>query len=121
MSLKKQLLKTIRRSFNKEHKAAVRDISIVPNNNSNTTYDPTTGTVTNTATPINGRGMFRKYKSKYVDGIRVQMTDQKLTLIQDEWSSYEPNEGDLIDDTYRVINVDQDAYGAIWTLQIRSE
>lgn len=121
MDSKKQLLKSIRRGFDKELKSSVKDISIVSNSNANTSYDPVTGVVGNSGTPILGRGMFRNYSSKYVDGIRVKMTDQKVTLIQDEWSSYTPNEGDLIDDTYRVIRVSQDAFGATWTLQVRSE
>ncbi len=120
---KKHTQVLLKRSFSHEFKDAVKSLAITLESNSNTSYDPSTGIVTNTSDPFIGRGILRKYKSKYIDGIVVQSKDLKLTLIQSEWLNFKPEEGStvIISDgsEYSVISFYEDSFNTHWSLQLR--
>ena len=112
----------LKRTFSHEFKNSVVMVSIAQESNVYTSYDPATGVTTNLSTPIVNRGMLRSYKSKYIDHNKVQQTDRKLTLIQSEWLSYTPQEGDTVTigaNIWNVISVAEDAFSVSWTLQLR--
>ena len=122
MTTKAYALKMLKRTFSHEFKDTIVEASIVQESNSNTTYDPTTGQITNSSVPVVNRGMLRKYKSKYIDHNRVQQSDSKLTLIQSEWTPYVPEEGDRVtvdSKEYNVVSVTGDALSLSWSLQLR--
>ena len=122
MTTKPYALKMLKRVFDYEFKDAVVEASIVQESNTNSSYDPATGQVTNSGTPVVNRGLLRRYKTKYIDHNRVQQADRKLTLIQSEWSTYVPEEGDKVtigSQEWNVVSVTEDALDISWSLQLR--
>ena len=122
MTVKPYALKMLKRVFDYEFKDAVVQASITQESNTNTTYNPSTGTVTNSGTPVVNRGLLRRYKSKYIDHNKVQQSDRKLTLIQSEWLTYIPEEGDKVtigSQEWNVVSITEDSVNVSWSLQLR--
>lgn len=86
-------------------------------------YDPTAGSSVTQVT-YSGRGVFGAFEQGEVDGEHINLTDVKLTALQNEVlldsdsSEATPATGDHIDGK-KVIVVNQDPAGATWTLGLR--
>lgn len=91
-------------------------------------YDPAIGGSPETKVFYTGRGVFGQYKAREIDGARILASDVRLKTLQNELFMQEggvvttiaaiPAINDRISG-YRVVNVDQDAAKATWTIQLR--
>lgn len=86
-------------------------------------YDPVTSQQPKTEVNYTGRGVFGGFSRQIIDQQHILSTDIKLTVLQNELIGSNglpatPINDDIIDNL-RVINVQQDAVSAVWSLQCR--
>lgn len=94
---------------------------VLVRNNSNPTYNATTGAITYSSTSYSFNSIIVKYERNEIDGTNVLTTDSKMIFPQTR-VSVTPKTTDTItisSVTWEIKSIDQDPASATWTIQIR--
>lgn len=119
MDVKEILQRDMIRAFEREFYSSLSDVNL-KREATDGVLDPVTETYTGGTNALNVtfKGMFRKYKKKLVDGINILNGDVRLTVPQ-SWVSFVPTKNDIVDDSWRVIEVHADTTSVFYSMQLR--
>lgn len=94
---------------------------VLVRNNSNPTYNATTGAITYSSTSYSFNSLIVKYERNEIDGSNVIATDSKMIFPQSRLA-VTPKTTDtftISGATWEIKSIDQDPASATWTIQIR--
>jgi hypothetical protein len=119
--IKSLITKHVSKAFDNQLSDAVSAFSVVRKGVEGA-YDP----VNDSYAPaidvvISSRGVFDAYTANEIANTQIDITDLKLTCLQDEFNGIPQNDDVLFRDEQdgRIISFEQDAAGATWIMQVR--